>query len=123
MLMEKLLSKRGQISMEIGILVAAATAVATVVAYYYLRSIRQSGGSIEATVMNINDVMTNGTKNYIEKIDKVLDNSENVGHSEEGNLPGEGTPGGNSEEGNLPEEDNPEEGYPELPSGLPSSIA
>jgi len=84
MLIDKLLSKRGQLSMEIGILVAAATAVATVVAYYYLRSIRQSGGSIEATVMNINDVMTNGTKNYIEKIDKVLDNSENVGHSEEG---------------------------------------
>jgi len=44
MIIEKLLSKRGQISMELGILVAAAVAVAAIAAYYYVTSVRTSAG-------------------------------------------------------------------------------
>jgi len=72
MRIEKLTSEKGQISMEIGILVAAAVAVATVAAYYYLKSIRGSGGKIEGVVREIEGVMTNGTKDYTEKIDEIL---------------------------------------------------
>ncbi|MBW9221965.1 class III signal peptide-containing protein [Methanothermococcus sp. SCGC AD-155-C09] len=42
MIMEKLMSKKGQISMEIGILVAAAVAVAAIAAYYYTTSVKES---------------------------------------------------------------------------------
>ncbi|ADG13021.1 Protein of unknown function DUF361 [Methanocaldococcus infernus ME] len=41
-ILEKLLSKRGQISMEIGILVAAAVAVAALAAYFYVTNIKSA---------------------------------------------------------------------------------
>ena len=86
MITKKLISEKGQISMEVGILVAAAVAVATVAAYYYIKSIRESGGKIEGVVIEIEGVMTNGTKDYAEKIEEVL----NPGGSEpeEGEYPG-----------------------------------
>jgi len=45
--MKKLISKRGQISMELGILVAAAVAVAVIAAYYYVTSVRSSAGAAQ----------------------------------------------------------------------------
>ena len=42
MILEKLTSKKGQVSMEIGILVAAAVAVAAIAAYYYTTSVKES---------------------------------------------------------------------------------
>ncbi|AXI24822.1 hypothetical protein CFE53_01040 [Methanofervidicoccus sp. A16] len=47
MIIEKLISKRGQISMELGILVAAAVAVAAIAAYYYVKSVSDSAGAAE----------------------------------------------------------------------------
>jgi uncharacterized protein (UPF0333 family) len=37
-ILEKLTSKKGQVSMEIGILVAAAVAVAAIAAYFYVKN-------------------------------------------------------------------------------------
>ena len=54
MIMEKLLSKRGQISMEIGILVAAAVAVAAIAAYLYVRSVSESA---QAARQNITETV------------------------------------------------------------------
>ena len=54
MLMEKLMSKRGQISMEIGILVAAAVAVAAIAAYLYVRSVSESA---QAARQNITETV------------------------------------------------------------------
>ncbi|WP_423791981.1 class III signal peptide-containing protein [Methanocaldococcus indicus] len=39
-IIKKLLSKRGQVSMEIGILVAAAVAVAAIAAYFYASNVK-----------------------------------------------------------------------------------
>ncbi|UXM84242.1 class III signal peptide-containing protein [Methanococcus aeolicus] len=41
-LLKKLTSKKGQVSMEIGILVAAAVAVAAIAAYYYIWNVKES---------------------------------------------------------------------------------
>ena len=62
MIMEKLLSKRGQVSMEIGILVAAAIAVAAIAAYFYVVNIQQSasraGNASNATIQELQSVAT-----------------------------------------------------------------
>ena len=97
MRIEKLTSEKGQISMEIGILVAAAVAVATAAAYYYIKGIRGSGGKIEVAAKDIIGTMSNGTEDYAEKIDEILGGSgglEEIGGSvgdEEGGTGGEDT--------------------------------
>ena len=48
--LEKLTSKKGQVSMEIGILVAAAVAVAAIAAYYYASNVKNSASNTEAIV-------------------------------------------------------------------------
>ncbi|MBG0769281.1 class III signal peptide-containing protein [Methanococcus maripaludis] len=47
--LEKLTSKKGQVSMEIGILVAAAVAVAAIAAYFYAKNVKNSASNTEAT--------------------------------------------------------------------------
>lgn len=44
--LEKLTSKKGQVSMEIGILVAAAVAVAAIAAYFYATNVSNTGKQI-----------------------------------------------------------------------------
>ena len=41
-ILEKLTSKKGQVSMEIGILVAAAVAVAAIAAYFYVKNAKEA---------------------------------------------------------------------------------
>ena len=41
-MLRKLTSKKGQVSMEIGILVAAAVSVAAIASYYYMKNVRDS---------------------------------------------------------------------------------
>ena len=57
MIIEKLISKRGQISMELGILVAAAVAVAAIAAYFYATNVRDSarnaGQAANGTIGNM----------------------------------------------------------------------
>ncbi|MBW9220806.1 class III signal peptide-containing protein [Methanothermococcus sp. SCGC AD-155-M21] len=45
MILEKLTSKKGQVSMEISILVAAAVAVASIASFFYVKSVRSSADS------------------------------------------------------------------------------
>ncbi|MBB6067439.1 class III signal peptide-containing protein [Methanococcus maripaludis] len=44
--LEKLTSKKGQVSMEIGILVAAAVAVAAIAAYFYAKNVKDSQANV-----------------------------------------------------------------------------
>jgi len=66
MIMEKLLSKRGQISMEIGILVAAAVAVAAIAAYFYVTSVRDSAsvaeGNASVAISRLGQLAQNATE-------------------------------------------------------------
>ena len=104
MTVEKLMSKRGQVSMEIGIIVAAAVAVATVAAYFYLKGIKDSSGRIESTIGEIEGPISRGTENYINEIDKVL--RDDAGGSGEGDSGG----GGSGDDHGIPKP--PEGGWP-----------
>ena len=70
--MEKLMSKKGQISMEIGILVAAAVAVAAIAAYYYIQSVSDSAQNVGETANDTISTMTSGAENYTDKIDDLF---------------------------------------------------
>jgi len=72
MIMEKLMSKRGQISMEIGILVAAAVAVAAVAAYFYISSVRGSAQNVGETANQTIDTMTRGAETFRQSISQLL---------------------------------------------------
>ena len=61
MLSKKLFSKKGQVSMEIGILVASAVVVGAISSYYYMRNIKEShpeniGKSANKTVVILGNV-------------------------------------------------------------------
>ncbi len=64
-LLKKLTSKKGQVSMEIGILVAAAVAVAAIAAYYYVTNVKKSasaaGNQANATANKLTSVATNAS--------------------------------------------------------------
>ncbi|BAP63885.1 class III signal peptide-containing protein [Methanococcus maripaludis] len=63
--LEKLTSKKGQVSMEIGILVAAAVAVAAIAAYFYASNVKnaqaETGASAKNTTGALSTVATNAT--------------------------------------------------------------
>jgi len=59
-LLEKLTSKKGQVSMEIGILVAAAVAVAAIAAYFYASNVK--GAASNAGEQANNTASTMGSK-------------------------------------------------------------
>jgi len=72
MLMEKLMSKRGQVSMEIGILVAAAVAVAAVAAYFYVKSVKESSKNVGETSRQAINTMEKGAKKFTDSISQLL---------------------------------------------------
>ena len=74
MIMEKLMSKRGQISMEIGILVAAAVAVAAVAAYFYVKSVKSSAKNVGSAANETITQMENKTKEIAQNIGNELGN-------------------------------------------------
>lgn len=63
--LEKLTSKKGQVSMEIGILVAAAVAVAAIAAYFYASNVSNTGkqitNSTNQTTQALADAISNAT--------------------------------------------------------------
>ncbi|MBA2849909.1 uncharacterized protein (UPF0333 family) [Methanococcus maripaludis] len=63
--LEKLTSKKGQVSMEIGILVAAAVAVAAIAAYFYASNVKnaqaETGAQAQSTATALTDVAGNAT--------------------------------------------------------------
>jgi uncharacterized protein (UPF0333 family) len=70
-ILEKLTSKKGQVSMEIGILVAAAVAVASIAAYYYVKNAKaaseNAGDKADKAVEKLGDT----TQSAIDKIDNI----------------------------------------------------
>ncbi|BAP62035.1 hypothetical protein MMKA1_19180 [Methanococcus maripaludis KA1] len=62
--LEKLTSKKGQVSMEIGILVAAAVAVAAIAAYFYAQNVKSAGDRTQGVANDTIDSMNvSGTYN------------------------------------------------------------
>ncbi|WP_459201506.1 class III signal peptide-containing protein [Methanococcus sp. CF] len=63
--LEKLTSKKGQVSMEIGILVAAAVAVAAIAAYFYATNVKNAqadtGAAAASTTGNLTGIATSAT--------------------------------------------------------------
>jgi len=63
--LEKLTSKKGQISMELGILVMAAVAVAAIAAYFYATNVSNTGkqitNSTNQTTQALADAISNAT--------------------------------------------------------------
>ncbi|MBA2847587.1 class III signal peptide-containing protein [Methanococcus maripaludis] len=63
--LEKLTSKKGQVSMEIGILVAAAVAVAAIAAYFYATNVKnaqaETGASAKSTTQALTNVSSDAT--------------------------------------------------------------
>ncbi|WP_421078418.1 class III signal peptide-containing protein [Methanothermococcus sp. Ax23] len=60
-LLKKLTSKKGQVSMEIGILVAAAVAVAAIAAYYYVKNVKSSAKGAEVAASDATSKLGNKT--------------------------------------------------------------
>ena len=69
--MEKLLSKRGQISMEIGILVAAAVAVAAIAAYFYVNNLKGSAEKAGKAANDTIDSLGTAAKTYADKLKNI----------------------------------------------------
>ena len=59
--LKKLASKKGQLSMEMGLLIAAAVLVAIIVAYYYTTRTKKVMEKAGATAANATDQMNNAT--------------------------------------------------------------
>ncbi|MBA2839532.1 uncharacterized protein (UPF0333 family) [Methanococcus maripaludis] len=63
--LEKITSKKGQISMELGILVMAAVAVAAIAAYFYATNVSNTGkqitNSTNQTTQALADAITDAT--------------------------------------------------------------
>ena len=70
--MEKLMSKKGQISMEIGILVAAAVAVAAIAAYFYIQSVQSSARNVGTTANNTTTKMIEGAQKFTKSISELF---------------------------------------------------
>ncbi|WP_209590793.1 class III signal peptide-containing protein [Methanococcus voltae] len=61
--MKKLKSTKGQISMEVGILIAAAVAVAAVAGYFYLTNVKNVSGDVGTTATGIIDEFSEAADN------------------------------------------------------------
>ena len=73
MILKKLLSKRAQISMEMGILVTAVVAVATIAAYYYILSVKNSAENISNSATTVTNTLGNTVENYVNRISNLLE--------------------------------------------------
>jgi len=58
-MLKKLYSKKGQVSMEIGILVAAAVAVSAIASYFYAKNVKQTEKPTAATALCTSETLLN----------------------------------------------------------------
>lgn len=70
-ILEKLTSKKGQVSMEIGILVAAAVAVAAIAAYYYVTNVKTASENAGADAGKAVTALTNQSGNAVTSLQKL----------------------------------------------------
>ncbi|MBA2857339.1 uncharacterized protein (UPF0333 family) [Methanococcus maripaludis] len=66
--LEKLTSKKGQVSMEIGILVAAAVAVAAIAAYFYAKNVKDSQANVAQAANNTANALADIANDSVEGI-------------------------------------------------------
>ena len=71
-LLKKLTSNKGQVSMEIGILVAAAVAVAAIAAYYYVKNVKGSANAAGAQAETTTSALENLSKNASSSIPQTI---------------------------------------------------
>ncbi|ADG13022.1 Protein of unknown function DUF361 [Methanocaldococcus infernus ME] len=69
-MIKKLLSKRGQISMELSILIAAAVAVAAIASFYYIKNVRDSMSRIETT--NVTNALNSVSERAARRISELV---------------------------------------------------
>ncbi|WP_459202148.1 class III signal peptide-containing protein [Methanococcus sp. CF] len=60
-MLQKLYSKKGQVSMEIGILVASAVIVSAIASYYYILHVKYSDTHSGETAKNTGDALLNSS--------------------------------------------------------------
>uniref|UniRef100_A9A776 Class III signal peptide n=1 Tax=Methanococcus maripaludis (strain C6 / ATCC BAA-1332) TaxID=444158 RepID=A9A776_METM6 len=71
---KKLYSKKGQVSMEIGILVAAAVVVSAIASYYYAVNVKYSDTHSGETAYKTSEAFLNVSANASEKISNITFN-------------------------------------------------
>ncbi len=69
--LKKLMSKKGQISMEIGILVAAAVLVAVIAAYYYVKNVSSQASKAGEVANNTTTQLANKANEITGKINNI----------------------------------------------------
>jgi uncharacterized protein (UPF0333 family) len=70
-ILEKLTSKKGQVSMEIGILVAAAVAVAAIAAYFYVKNVKDSSNNAAESAKQVTGSINETANKWAGSIDKL----------------------------------------------------
>ncbi|WP_423792373.1 class III signal peptide-containing protein [Methanocaldococcus indicus] len=72
-MINKVYSERGQISMELAILILAAVVVSTIAAYFYIKEVRDTWKQVDESVNNVVSALNNKTMNITKKIqDNIL---------------------------------------------------
>ncbi|XRO77550.1 class III signal peptide-containing protein [Methanocaldococcus sp. 10A] len=71
-LLKKLLSKKGQLSMEVGILVAAAVLVAIIAGYYYIKNAKAAAKSAGQQAGKFVNTTNQSANNYLNKLNQTL---------------------------------------------------
>ncbi|WP_456471708.1 class III signal peptide-containing protein [Methanocaldococcus sp.] len=70
-ILKKILSNRGQLSMEIGILVAAAVLVAVIAGFYYISNVQKLASNVGNTAENATTKITEKASSVINKISSI----------------------------------------------------
>ena len=71
-MLRKLTSKKGQVSMEIGILVAAAVSVAAIASYYYMKNVRDSQNNAAQTANDVTDKIDKTANKWADSMSKLV---------------------------------------------------
>ena len=69
--LEKLTSKKGQIAMELGILVMAAVAVAAIAAYFYATNVKDSQTNVAESATNTTGALSTVASNATDGIEAI----------------------------------------------------
>ena len=69
-----LLSNRGQISMELGILFGAAVSVASIAGFYYLKNVNSSSFTAKESTSKVVEKTHNKAVEFVDGVDEVLNN-------------------------------------------------
>jgi uncharacterized protein (UPF0333 family) len=69
-----LISNKGQISMELGILLGAAIAVASIAGFYYLKNVKDNSFTSKESTLKVAEKTHNKAVEYVDNVHEVLNN-------------------------------------------------